>query len=111
MWTRVAAGIGLGLFLTPSLPAASSADDPDVITRQVRSLQVQALQQDILADPQLLTNVLILQGNPAFQRILQDPELLARIKNGDYEALRNDPDLAALADDPLVEALARDLTK
>jgi hypothetical protein len=110
--TAVAADAGVTpVTLVLFLASAAGADEPGSITAQLQSIRVQALQQEILSSPQLFEQALALQASPAFQRVLDDPELLARIESADFRSLLSDPTLAALTDDPIVKALAHDLER
>ena len=104
------AGAGLALALGLSA-AAAVAEEPASIEKQVQDLQVQALQQDMLSDPDLLLRVLALQEDSVVQEILSDAELMAKIEAGDLSALVGDPRIERLADHPTVRGIAGDLER
>jgi len=68
---------------------------------------VQALQQRMLADPQLADAVHALSDNPQVQAILADPALAAALSRGDVATLLADPKIKRLADDPAVQSVTR----
>jgi hypothetical protein len=97
--------------LVLGLSTTAPADEPTSTTRQVQDMQVQALQQDMLSNPDLLRLVLALQKDRVVQDILSDPELMERINSGDLSALEGDPRIERLANHPTVKGMARDLER
>ncbi len=71
---------------------------------------VKALQQRMLADPQLADAVQALRDNPQVQAILDDPELAAALARGDLATLLADPKIKRLADDPTVKNVTRQVS-
>ena len=108
---RFALLVSIGAALVVGLSGAAPADEPPSITQQVHSMQIQALQQEMLSDPNLLVQVLALQETGLVQEILSDPELMAKIGAGDLSALQGDPRIERLAADPVVKAIASDLDR
>ena len=115
MRTRMDAGTGwiaaAGLALALGLAATAPAEEPASITNEVHAMQVQALQQEMLSNPNLLLMVLALQEESVVQDILSDPELMAKINSGDLAALQGDPRIERLANHPSVRGMASDLER
>jgi len=49
--------------------------------------ETQALQQQMLSDPEIMNMIQSLQNDPDFQQILQDPEIMKAVSSGDIAAL------------------------
>ena len=67
------------------------------------------LQTQILSDPALIGALMELQGSPAMQALLQDPEILRAAARGDVETLRNNPKMQRLMADPDIQRITRQL--
>ena len=94
----------LGCAFVAGLTTAAAADDS---TNGAATESVQAMQQRILADPEMSSAVQALRDDPAVQAILNDPEITKALARGDMAALLNDPKIRDLADDPAVQGLTR----
>lgn len=70
-----------------------------------RSARIAELQGQLLADPEALTAVQALQGDPKVQAVLADRELVGLVLSGDLEALQSDPRILRLMEDPAVHAI------
>lgn len=70
---------------------------------------VQALQQQILADPALAGRVESLRDNPQMRAVLADPEIVDALNRGDITALLANPKIQRLAEDPAVQDVTRGL--
>ncbi len=70
---------------------------------------VQALQNQILSDPQLSGQIHSLSDNPEIRKVLADPAVAAAVQRGDYGALLANPKIRQLADDPSIQSLTRQL--
>ena len=86
------------------LATAAIADDS---ANGAAAESVQAMQQRILADPEMSSAVQALRDDPQVQAILNDPEITKALARGDMAALLNDPKIRDLADDPAVQGLTR----
>jgi hypothetical protein len=92
-----------GAFVAGLAPAAVAGDTANGAAAE----SVQAMQQRILADPEMSSAVQALRDDPAVQAILNDPEITKALARGDMAALLNDPKVRDLADDPAVQGLTR----
>lgn len=72
--------------------------------------QLDAVQERIAADPALMQDITALQDVPEIQALLEDPEVMNAIRDGNLEALVGNPKLARLAADPRVQAIVRKLS-
>lgn len=61
------------------------------------SQEVQALQTQMMQDPNLMAKIQALQSDPQIQAVLSDPEIMRAIAAGDYGALLNHPKIQALS--------------
>jgi len=73
------------------------------------SREAQALQQLLLGDEQLLTNVLSLQDDPEVQAILQDPDMVRAANSGSIDALISNPKFMRLLLNPKIQAITREV--
>ena len=71
--------------------------------------EVKALQERMLADPQVLALIMALQNDPAVQEILSDPDLMGALQAGNFDALVANPRFRALLDNPKVQEIEKRL--
>lgn len=95
---RIERGGGAGTASAPSAPGAGATD-------------LQGLQLQMLSDPAVVDSLVQLQASPEMQAILNDPEILQAVANGDLEALNNNPKMQKLMNDPAVRRLTGQLTE
>jgi hypothetical protein len=72
---------------------------------------VQSLQQRILADPRLASDVEALRDDAQVQAILADPAIAAALARGDLGALLAHPGIRRLADDAAVQDVSRQISR
>jgi len=70
---------------------------------------VDAMQQQIIARPELMEAVSELQADPAFQKALDDPDVAAALESGNIEALLTNPKILGLANHPKVQEITKKL--
>ena len=70
---------------------------------------VEAVQNQILADPQLAGRVQALGNDPLLREVLADPDVADALNRGDFAALLANPKVRSLADDPAMRNLTRDI--
>jgi hypothetical protein len=97
--------------LCAALAAPAIAEDPAARANAGASESVQAMQQRILADPDMASAVQALRDDPKVQALLSDPAITAALARGDMAALLNDPKVRDLADDPAVQGLTRQMSR
>lgn len=72
---------------------------------------IQALQQRMLADEEIMQMITALLQDPDFQEVLQDEELMRAISSGDLNALKSNPKLQKLMDKAAVKQIEGRLDK
>lgn len=100
----------LAIFFLLGIAVAARAEDPGAANAAAGDA-VQALQQRIVADPQMAASVQALRDDPQIQAVLTDPAISAALARGDMAALLNDPKIRDLADDPAVQDITRQLAR
>ncbi len=83
----------------PALRAAENPADHDPKTgdrHEEERLKIQALQEQMLDDPETLGWIEELKNDPSMQEILKDKELLGAIERGDLKRVREDPKIKTL---------------
>ena len=71
--------------------------------------QFQAIQKSIMSNPQIMQSIQSLQSDPAFQAVINDPEIMRAIQSGDFGALANNPKIKQLTNHSVVKQLSRDI--
>jgi hypothetical protein len=95
----LAAAVGLGVMLLPLTGAAQSYDAPPDAANATQAEQVEALQERVQAQPETMEAIRKLQDDPAFQDVINDPDIAAALRSGDMAAL--------LANSPLKKSASR----
>jgi len=92
-----------------------SSREPHVAKRDTMpnpaELQIQALQQLLTGDPELLQMIFALLNDPDIQGILSDPSIIEAVNQGDIETLSANPKFMELLDNPEIEAITRKLAE
>lgn len=93
---------------TPSGAAAtqSPANAPSLPTT---NSQLDAVQQRLLGDDSIMNSVTALQGDPQFQDVVNDPDVMEALRTGNIDALEHNPKIQRLMDDPRVQEINRKL--
>jgi len=77
--------------------ATGSAGDP--------AGQIKSLQDKMLNDPEIIHMIQSLQNDPDFQNILQDPEIMKAVQNGDLATLMANPQFMGLLNKQTVQEI------
>lgn len=100
-----------------SITTASAAEQPAAAASNTHAPQAtmpadikstpefQAIQNKIISDPALMSNIQSLMQDPEIMAIISDPALLAAIQSGNTAALQSDPRLKRLSENPKIKAL------
>lgn len=88
---------------------ASSAAAQRTAADGAAAASVEAIQERILADPQLVNRVHALSDNPRLREVLADPSVADALNRGDFGALLANPKVHGLADDPAIQGLTREI--
>jgi hypothetical protein len=73
--------------------------------------ETQALQQQMMSDPEIMNMIQSLQNDPDFQQILQDPEIIKAMSSGDIAALMANPKFTRILDNKTVHDIGTKLQK
>jgi len=88
------------------LVGIARADNND---QAVDPAQIQAVQERILNDPEMMALVLSLQQDPEVQALLSEPGVAAAVRSGDFSVLANNPRIMKLLGKPQVQGLEKKL--
>lgn len=66
---------------------------------------IQVIQQQIVASPELMQLVTVLMSDPEIQKALKDPEFMQLIMSGNLQALKDDPRTLRLMNNPSMQAI------
>ncbi len=78
---------------------------------QANTADIQAMQQSIMANEQLMAMIMSLQNNPEVQAILQDPEVMNAINAGDMNTLMANPKFMRLMENAKIKEITREAIK
>ena len=70
---------------------------------------LQALQQEIMANEQIMAMIMNMQDDPEIQAILQDPEIMNAINAGDMNALLANPKFIKLMQNPKIREITKEV--
>jgi len=73
--------------------------------------QVQALQQLMMGDKEIISMILSLLNDPEVQKILEDPSIIKAVNSGDIAALISNPRFMKLLDNPAVKDIGKKTAK
>lgn len=73
--------------------------------------QVQALQQLMMGDKEIVSMILSLLNDPEVQKILEDPSITKAVNSGDIEALISNPKFMKLLDNPAIKDIGKKTAK
>ncbi len=88
---------------TPSRTPSTSTTGGD----QINTADIQAMQQSVMANEQIMTMIMSLQNDPEIQAILKDPEIMNAVNAGDVNALLSNPKFIKFMENTKI----RDITK
>jgi hypothetical protein len=94
-------------FKHPSI-RSERAQDTMPATAEAR---VQALQQLLVGDQEILGMILSLLNDPEVQGILEDPTIIQAVTAGDIEALSSNPKFMRLLNNPAVQDITRKMAE
>ncbi len=64
---------------------------------------VQALQEKMIGNKEVLAMILSLQNDPSFQAVFQDPDIMRAVGEGDIDALLSNPKFLKLLENPAIQ--------
>ncbi len=83
-----------------SVPAGRAVSGSSSTTSGVKNLQ-----DKMTGDQEIMALIQSLQNDPDFQKILEDPEIMKAIQEGNVTALAADPRIRKLLDNPTVKEI------
>jgi hypothetical protein len=89
----------------PTSAATSAAAPNPAPGAGAQTVDLAAIQQQLLDNPQTMEAITRLQSDPGIQAALADPQFVAMIMSGNVEALRTDPRFQRLLENPAIRAL------
>jgi hypothetical protein len=96
--------VALWLFLFVSVAVAG-----DDASQTVDPSQVKQLQEQMLANPDIMALISALQSDPEMLALLNDPVFVEAVQKGDTAALSADPRFLKLLDNPKVRAIVKQI--
>ncbi len=63
----------------------------------------------MMGDPEVMNKILLLQNDPDFQAVLQDPEVMSAVMSGDINALLTNPTFMKLLEHQQVQEITKEL--
>ena len=73
--------------------------------------QARSLEERMQADDEVMNKIRSLKDDPAFQKVLEDPELMNAVNTGDVAALMADPKFLQLLQNPAVKDIQKKMSK
>jgi hypothetical protein len=73
--------------------------------------QAKSLEDKMLGDSDIMETIRVLQNDPDFQQILQDPEIMKAVQTGDFDALMNNPKFMKLLNKQAVQDINKKLAR
>ncbi|MBP7528447.1 MAG: hypothetical protein KA801_11000 [Syntrophorhabdaceae bacterium] len=73
--------------------------------------ETQALQQQMMGNQEIMNLILSMQNDPDVQKVLQDPEIMKAVSNGDINFLTANPGFMQLLDKKAVHDIGTKLQK
>ncbi len=68
---------------------------------------VKGLQEKMTGDRETMSLIQSLQNDPDFKKILEDPEIMKAVQEGNFTALTADPRIRKLLDNPTVQEIEK----
>ncbi len=78
---------------------------------QANAADIQAMQQSIMANEQIMAMIMGLQHDPEIQAILQDPEVMQAVNAGDMHALLSNPKFIRLMENAKIKDITKEAVK
>jgi len=75
------------------------------------NMEIQAMQERMMNDKEIMNVILSLQNDPDFQEILQDPAIMDAMNSGDLDALVSNPKFMKLLGNSSVQEIVREVAE
>ena len=80
-------------------------NDRETPQKTEKKVDIQGMQQSLIADPDIFKMILSLQNDPKIQEILNDPETMKAVQSGDLQSLMTNPKFMELLNHPKIKAI------
>jgi len=99
------------LALVPATGVAQGNSGAPATPPQKEETRVEALQERMEAQPEVMDTIRRLQSDPQFQDVLDDPEIVKALGSGDIAALLANPKVNNLINHPAVQDITKKLAQ
>lgn len=99
--------------LTQNVETPSSSEQenkPSSLMQNGANLQISAIQDAIMQDPEILGALYTLQKDPEVMRMIQDPEIVMLIQQQDYQGLMKHPAIKKLESNKAVQSILKSIS-
>ena len=72
---------------------------------------INSLKNSLMSDPDSLGAIMSLQNDPDMQNILNDPNVMNKIRSGDFDSLMTDPKIIKLMNNPAINSIKSKISK
>jgi hypothetical protein len=93
------------ILLLGLLPVKVSAGDFEQSSNDSFNKDMQALQNTMMNDKEIMNLILTLQNNPDLKKILEDPDILNAVNSGDISALTANPRFMELMNNQIIKQI------
>jgi len=93
------------ILLLGLLPIQVSAGDFEQSSKASFNKDMQALQNTMMNDKEIMNLILALQNNPDMKKILEDPDILNAVNSGDISALTANPRFMKLMNNQIMKEI------
>jgi len=100
--------ISCSAFFMGELSAVGETSDAATNSNQQ---EVQALQEQMMANQNVMALIYLLQQDPSFQEAMREPEIMEAINKGDFTKLSTNPKFMELLNDPRVQEINNELSQ
>ena len=76
-----------------------------------QNVDIQGMQQSLIADEDIFNMILSLQNDPKIQEVLNDPEIMKAVQSGDIQSLMSNPKFMELLNHPEIKAINNKIVK
>ena len=88
-------------------PSSKSKEKQRDSTQTSTEARVQALQQLMMGDKEIMSMILSLVNDPEVENILKDPSIMKAVNSGDIEALLSNPKFMKFLNNPAVKDISK----
>lgn len=97
----------MGVFVCALATVAAAEGKVDGNGQSVDQAQVQKLQEEMLGNSDIMALIMALQHDPEMKALLNDPDVMSAIQEGDTEALQKMPLFMQLLNNPRIQEIQK----